>query len=61
SVADRVYIEVTDDGTGLPDELRAGVGITSMHERAAELGGICELRPAPNGGTRLLAQLPLNL
>lgn len=61
SVADRVYIDVTDDGAGLPAELRAGVGITSMRERAAELGGVCEFRPGPNGGARLLAQLPLNL
>lgn len=61
SVADQVYIDVTDDGVGLPDAYRAGVGIGSMRERAAELGGMCELRPAPSGGVRLLAQLPLNL
>jgi signal transduction histidine kinase len=61
SVADRVYIDVTDDGTGLPAEHRVGVGITSMRERAAELGGVCEFQAAPDGGARLLAQLPLNL
>jgi len=61
NVADQVYIDVTDDGVGLPDEHRAGVGLASMRERAAELGGVCEFRPAPNGGLRLLAQLPLNL
>jgi signal transduction histidine kinase len=61
SVADQVYIDVTDDGAGLPDEHRVGVGISSMRERAAELGGVCEFQPAPDGGVRLLAQLPLNL
>ena len=32
-------LEVRDDGDGLPDALRAGVGLSSMRERAAELGG----------------------
>jgi len=31
----------TDDGIGLEAERTAGVGLTSMRERAAELGGSC--------------------
>jgi signal transduction histidine kinase len=56
--ADDVAVEVTDDGRGLPTELRAGVGLHSMRERAAEMAGTCEVGPAPGGGTRVLARLP---
>ena len=54
-------LEVVDDGTGLPRALRAGVGLSSMRERAAELGGTCEVGPAPGGGTRVAARLPRRL
>jgi hypothetical protein len=37
----------------------AGVGLTSMRERAAELGGSCEAGPGPGGGGRVTASLPL--
>lgn len=52
-------IIVEDDGRGLPIERRDGVGIASMRERAAELGGDCVVRPLPGGGTQVLARLPL--
>jgi two-component system NarL family sensor kinase len=52
-------VEVVDDGRGLPASWRPGVGLTSMRERAGELGGTCVLEPRPSGGTRLLAHLPL--
>jgi signal transduction histidine kinase len=52
-------LEVTDDGVGMPEGRRAGVGLTSMRERAEELGGTCDVDTNPNGGTRVLARLPL--
>jgi signal transduction histidine kinase len=53
-------LEVTDDGIGLPEDRRAGVGLSSMRERAAELGGTCAAQSlGPAGGTRVLARLPL--
>jgi signal transduction histidine kinase len=52
-------VEVTDDGVGLPDESGGGVGLHSMRERAAELGGNCEISPASPSGTRVLARLPI--
>jgi signal transduction histidine kinase len=52
-------IEVLDDGRGLPDERRWGVGSSSMRERAEELGGACIVEPAADGGTRVRARLPL--
>ena len=34
-------LEVIDDGVGMPEERVAGVGLSSMRERAEELGGTC--------------------
>ena len=51
-------VEVVDDGRGIPAAHRAGVGLASMRERAAELGGSCIIEPAPGGGTRVSARLP---
>lgn len=54
-----LQIEVADDGHGLGDTFRAGVGLASMRERAAELSGSCEIADISGGGTRVLARLPL--
>ena len=50
-------VEVIDDGVGGP--ATAGNGITGMRERAAALGGDVEVGPAPGGGFRVLARLPV--
>ncbi|HEX4063111.1 MAG TPA: histidine kinase [Streptosporangiaceae bacterium] len=50
-------IEVRDDGPG--HSWAPGVGLTSMRERAAELGGSCQAGPDPAGGWRVVALLPL--
>jgi len=52
-------VEVVDDGQGLGKGYQAGVGLLSMRERAAELGGTCIIEALPGGGTRVLAKLPL--
>jgi signal transduction histidine kinase len=56
---DGLRIEVRDDGRGLPADPAEGVGLASMRERAAELGGWCQIEPAPNGGTSVRAWLPV--
>ena len=38
-----ITVEVTDDGVGLPDTPEGGVSLSSIRERAAELGGECEI------------------
>ena len=53
-------LEVTDDGVGISEDRVAGVGLSSMRERAEELGGTCDVEPIPAGGTRVLARLPLS-
>jgi two-component system, NarL family, sensor kinase len=60
-VGDELTLEVRDDGIGVPLAPPAGVGLPSMAERAAELGGHCDVTPLRDGGTRVLAQLPLAL
>jgi signal transduction histidine kinase len=52
-------VEIEDDGVGLSTDRRAGVGLTAMRERAAELGGTCEIEPTALGGTRVTASLPV--
>jgi two-component system NarL family sensor kinase len=51
-------VEVRDDGVGLPEGWRAGVGIASMRERVAELGGELVIEPGVPHGTKIAARLP---
>lgn len=48
---------VRDDGGGLPADLTPGVGLASMRERAAELGGWCSVETTTDG-TGVHAWLP---
>jgi signal transduction histidine kinase len=58
--AERFFqIEVEDDGAGLPEARRSGVGLRSMRERAEELGGTISITSPPGDGTRLTARFPL--
>ena len=52
-------LRVCDDGVGMPGQWRAGVGITSMRERVAELGGELAIEAGRPHGTRIAARLPL--
>jgi signal transduction histidine kinase len=52
-------VEVRDDGAGIEPGTPAGVGLVSLRERAAELGGSCAIERAPTGGTVVRAVLPV--
>jgi len=56
-----VDVNVRDDGHGLDPARTAGVGLRSMRERAAEVGGSCTVGAAPDGGTLVHAWLPLTV
>ena len=57
----QLHVEVADDGPIVEDgdeAWRSGVGLSSIRERAAELGGDLVAGPGPDGGL-VLATLPL--
>ncbi len=47
-----LQLEVSDDGPGNGIDWQPGVGLTSMADRAAELGGSCSAGPAQPAGSR---------
>jgi signal transduction histidine kinase len=55
-----LHVVVRDDGTGLPEGVSPGVGLSSMRERAEEVGGTCTLTSTPGRGTVVEAWLPLS-
>ena len=58
---DALELEVTDDGRGTGEDRGVGVGLASMRERAEELGGTCTIGKNHQGGTCVLARLPLGV
>jgi two-component system NarL family sensor kinase len=62
NVTDKVLtIRIADNGIGLPmmDSESPGVGLDSMRQRAADLGGTCVIA-SDEGGTTVLARLPMH-
>jgi signal transduction histidine kinase len=56
---DDLRLEVTDDGVGLPPEPDPGLGLTSMRERAEEIGGTLAVLPNRPTGTCVAARFPI--
>jgi signal transduction histidine kinase len=50
-------LEIADDGDGL-SRGSSGIGLYTMKERAAEIGGICEVGSRAGGGTLVTVALP---
>jgi len=56
-----VTLEINDDGRGITEAGTTGpasLGILGMRERAAALGGVLEVAPRQEGGTRVAAWFP---
>ena len=55
-----VMVEINDDGGGITEAGMGpgSLGILGMRERAAALGGVLEVAPRGNGGTRVAAWFP---
>lgn len=56
---DTLTLEIADDGRGLPAAIRPGLGLRSMRERAAAVGGTFALEQTPGGGACVRVELPL--
>jgi signal transduction histidine kinase len=68
-----IEVQIIDDGKGLYAEsdgyppgadggqqrIYSGHGMRGMYERAEELGGTCEIKQRPEGGTSVLADIPI--
>jgi len=54
-----LHIEIRDHGGGFPARPHRGVGLNSMRQRAEELDGRFQIISPPDGGTKLIADLPL--
>ncbi|HUG84060.1 MAG TPA: histidine kinase [Euzebya sp.] len=52
-------LAVADDGRGFTGRRAGGLGVQTMTDRAAELGGTADVRPASGGGTVVTVVLPL--
>lgn len=51
-------LDVSDDGQGLSAANNRGLGLLSMHARAAEVGGTCNIQSNPSQGTHIIVRLP---
>jgi two-component system, NarL family, sensor kinase len=62
SRTDSLYLSIVDDGAGLQPRIGgSGVGLVSMHERAAELGGECVITSrAGTSGTVVRVRIPVS-
>ncbi|WP_405539527.1 sensor histidine kinase [Streptomyces sp. NBC_00075] len=59
-LVDVLAIDIQDDGTGFAPAVRhTGIGLTSMRERIAALGGLLAVESAPGEGTTVAVTVPL--
>ena len=57
---DSLRLEVRDDGAGFdPDDVTAGIGLTSMRDRLAAVSGDLAITSRPGHGTRVTASIPI--
>jgi signal transduction histidine kinase len=64
-LTDRLLVEVEDNGIGFIEDtdrpiVARGLGLVSIRERAARLGGTFNIVSSDGGGTRLIVTLPEN-
>ena len=57
--APALLIEIEDDGIGVPDHPKLGLGLLGMRERVEALEGTISIGKRVEGGTRVATALPL--
>ncbi|MDQ3223418.1 MAG: sensor histidine kinase, partial [Gemmatimonadota bacterium] len=60
-IADTLDLRIVDNGIGLSDRAKPGIGFESMQERADELGGQLSIDTLTTSGVRVSACLPLRV
>ncbi|RDU38896.1 hypothetical protein DRW41_04900 [Neobacillus piezotolerans] len=55
-----LHLTIVDNGKGMPKQVKRGVGLHSMNERAEELGGTTMIENSADGGLAVLAKIPIN-
>ena len=58
--ADKLRVEVSDDGQGFDSQRVRGLGLLGMEERVKHLCGILRIESRAGQGTSLIAELPLS-
>jgi signal transduction histidine kinase len=58
---ERLEVEITDDGQGFDPQRVRGMGLLGMEERVKRLGGALKIESSAGHGTRIVAELPLEL
>jgi signal transduction histidine kinase len=56
----RLTLSIRDNGKGFVVKHSKGLGLLGIEERAAHLGGKCEIHSEPGSGTALAIELPFN-
>jgi signal transduction histidine kinase len=57
--ADKISVEIADNGHGFEPERQRGMGILGMEERVKRLGGALTIQSAPGKGATARAELPI--
>jgi signal transduction histidine kinase len=57
---ERLTLSIRDNGKGFVVKHSKGLGLLGIEERAAHLGGKCEIHSEPGSGTVLAIELPFN-
>jgi signal transduction histidine kinase len=57
--ADKIILEITDDGRGFDPQRMRGMGILGMEERVRRLAGSLTIQSAPGKGADVKAELPI--
>jgi two-component system sensor histidine kinase UhpB len=55
-----LLLSVKDNGSGLPEHVIAGGGLTGMRERAMLIGAALEIESIPGAGVEVKLRLPLD-